>query len=155
MSRSRGAMSLTRSPPITRSPSEISSSPAIIRSAVDFPKPEGPTRIMNSPSATSMLTSLTASKPSGSASRSLSARSRPCRLSFCSGSDQRGERLARAALVQRGQRLAIGAGEALAVGEVAEQVAVRDEGVGVPARAARELGDLVAQAVDDLDRPAL
>src|SRR3954470_16926854 len=64
MSRSRGAMSLTRSPPITRSPSEISSSPAIIRSCVDFPQPEGPTRIMNSPSWTSMLTSLTAGKPS-------------------------------------------------------------------------------------------
>src|SRR3954468_3859167 len=64
MSRSRGARSLTRSPPMIRSPSEISSSPAIIRSAVDFPQPEGPTRIMNSPSWMSRSMSLTASKPS-------------------------------------------------------------------------------------------
>ena len=35
-----------------------------MRSRVDFPQPEGPTRIMNSPSSTSMLTSLTAAKPS-------------------------------------------------------------------------------------------
>ena len=46
------------------SPDVMSSSPTIIRSRVDFPQPEGPTRIMNSPSATSMLTSLTAGKPS-------------------------------------------------------------------------------------------
>ena len=50
MSRSLGACSLTTSPPIFSSPSVMSSSPAIIRSAVDFPQPEGPTRIMNSPS---------------------------------------------------------------------------------------------------------
>src|SRR6188472_458327 len=42
----------------------MSSSPAIIRSAVDLPQPEGPTRITNSPSATSRLMSLTASNPS-------------------------------------------------------------------------------------------
>ena len=36
-----------------------------MRSAVDFPQPEGPTRIMNSPSATSRFMSFTASKPSG------------------------------------------------------------------------------------------
>jgi hypothetical protein len=35
------------------------------RKAVDFPEPEGPTRIMNSPSAISRFMSLTASKPSG------------------------------------------------------------------------------------------
>ncbi len=35
-----------------------------MRSSVDFPQPDGPTRIMNSPSATSMLTSLTAGNPS-------------------------------------------------------------------------------------------
>src|SRR5690349_17235013 len=42
----------------------MSSRPTIIRSRVDFPQPEGPTRIMNSPSCTSMLTSLTAGNPS-------------------------------------------------------------------------------------------
>src|SRR6476469_1233107 len=46
------------------SPDEMSSSPTIIRSSVDFPHPDGPTRIMNSPSATSMLTSFTAGNPS-------------------------------------------------------------------------------------------
>ena len=46
------------------SPEVMSSSPTIIRSSVDFPQPDGPTRIMNSPSATSMLMSFTAGKPS-------------------------------------------------------------------------------------------
>src|ERR1700735_2602231 len=50
----------------------MSSRPATIRSAVDFPQPDGPTRIMNSPSAMSRLRSLTASKPS------------PYRLVMCS-----------------------------------------------------------------------
>src|ERR1051325_3006576 len=62
--RSRGAFSLTRVPPITMSPEVMSSSPTIMRSRVDFPQPDGPTRIMNSPSAMSMLTSFTAGKPS-------------------------------------------------------------------------------------------
>ena len=35
-----------------------------MRSSVDFPQPDGPTRIMNSPSAMSRLTSLTAVNPS-------------------------------------------------------------------------------------------
>src|ERR671931_357692 len=65
MSRSFGARSLTTSPAILRSPSEMSSSPAIIRSAVDFPQPDGPTRIMNSASRICRLMCLTASKPSG------------------------------------------------------------------------------------------
>src|ERR1700754_871651 len=65
MSRSFGARSLTVSPSIFSSPLEMSSSPAIIRSAVDLPQPEGPTRIMNSPSSMSRFMSLTASKPSG------------------------------------------------------------------------------------------
>src|SRR3954453_17425167 len=47
------------------SPSVISSRPATIRNAVDLPQPEGPTRIMNSPSWISRFMSLTASKPSG------------------------------------------------------------------------------------------
>src|SRR3954453_11456703 len=46
------------------SPLVMSSRPTIIRSSVDFPQPEGPTRIMNSPSAMSRLTSFTAGKPS-------------------------------------------------------------------------------------------
>ena len=65
MSRSRGAFWLTTSPPIRSSPDVMSSSPAIMFSAVDFPQPDGPTRIMNSPSAISRLSSFTASKPSG------------------------------------------------------------------------------------------
>src|SRR5687768_4186749 len=65
MSRSLGARSLTTFPPIRSSPSEMSSSPAIIRSAVDLPQPDGPTRIMNSPSSISRSICLTASKPSG------------------------------------------------------------------------------------------
>src|SRR5438094_1878703 len=47
------------------SPSVMSSSPAIIRSAVVFPQPDGPTRITNSPSAMSRFICLTASVPSG------------------------------------------------------------------------------------------
>src|SRR3954452_16267373 len=46
------------------SPEVMSSRPTIMRSSVDLPQPDGPTRIMNSPSATSMLTSFTAGKPS-------------------------------------------------------------------------------------------
>src|SRR3954464_15863841 len=65
MSRSRGASSFTRSPPMISSPSEISSRPATIRSAVDFPQPDGLTRLMDSPSPISRFMSLTASKPSG------------------------------------------------------------------------------------------
>src|SRR5688572_15762725 len=64
MSRSFGARSFTTSPPIVSLPSVMSSRPAIILSAVDLPQPEGPTRIMNSPSAISRFRSLTASKPS-------------------------------------------------------------------------------------------
>src|SRR6478736_8168296 len=62
--RSRGARSFTRRSPINMSPLVMSSRPTIIRSSVDFPQPDGPTRIMNSPSCTSMLTSLTAGNPS-------------------------------------------------------------------------------------------
>src|SRR3954466_4618431 len=62
--RSRGARSFTRLPPMIMSPLVMSSRPTIIRSRVDFPQPDGPTRIMNSPSAMSRLTSFTAGKPS-------------------------------------------------------------------------------------------
>src|SRR3712207_54693 len=49
---------------MTMSPLVMSSRPTIIRSSVDFPQPDGPTRIMNSPSAMSRLTSFTAGNPS-------------------------------------------------------------------------------------------
>src|SRR5215208_6190681 len=65
MSRSFGAIWLTTVSPIFTSPSEMSSSPAIMRSAVDLPDPDGPTRIMNSPSLMSRSMFRTASKPSG------------------------------------------------------------------------------------------
>src|SRR5688500_14414769 len=42
----------------------MSSNPAIMRSSVDLPHPDGPTRIISSPSPMSRLTSLTALKPS-------------------------------------------------------------------------------------------
>ena len=62
--RSRGSFSLTRFPSMSMSPEVMSSRPTIMRSRVDFPQPDGPTRITNSPSATSRLTSLTARNPS-------------------------------------------------------------------------------------------
>src|SRR5438128_12601314 len=46
-------------------PAVMSSSPTIMRSTVDFPEPDGPTMIMNSPSLISRLSSLTATVPSG------------------------------------------------------------------------------------------
>ena len=54
-SRRRGAEARDRSRPARRSrsnPPVTSSSPASARSSVDFPRPDGPTRAMNSPSAT-------------------------------------------------------------------------------------------------------
>src|ERR1051326_1256454 len=65
MSRSFGGMSLITSPPTTILPELIFSSPATIRSAVDFPQPEGPTRIRNSPSPTSSDRSSTATMGPG------------------------------------------------------------------------------------------
>src|SRR5215470_12942002 len=56
MSRSLGGTRLTTLPPIAISPSEISSSPAIIRNSVDLPQPDGPTSTQNSPSAIAMST---------------------------------------------------------------------------------------------------
>src|SRR3954463_11097286 len=94
MSRSRGALSLTTSSPIRSWPSVMSSSPAIIRSAVDLPQPDGPTRIMNSPSWMSRLMPFTASKPSGERlvtwSRGISATGASLRLSLhCAGGQAR------------------------------------------------------------------
>src|SRR5664279_5803932 len=56
MSRSFGGTRLTTRPPIATSPWVISSSPAIIRSSVDLPQPDGPTSTQNSPSAIAMST---------------------------------------------------------------------------------------------------
>ena len=63
MSRSLGGRSLTTRSPIEIVPALISSSPAIVRSAVDLPQPDGPTSTMNSPSATSRLRPSTAFTP--------------------------------------------------------------------------------------------
>ena len=56
MSRSFGGTSLTLLAPMRISPELISSSPAIMRSSVDLPQPDGPTMTTNSPSAISALT---------------------------------------------------------------------------------------------------
>src|ERR671932_2014378 len=63
MSRSFGVRSLTTRPPIVIVPSEISSRPATIRSAVVFPQPDGPASTRNSPSWISSVSSWTALKP--------------------------------------------------------------------------------------------
>src|ERR1700733_15566880 len=55
MSRSLGGRSLTISPPIKMSPEVSSSRPAIMRSVVDLPQPEGPTSTTNSLSGISRL----------------------------------------------------------------------------------------------------
>jgi hypothetical protein len=46
-------------PPMVRVPSLTSSSPAIMRSVVDLPQPDGPRRIANVPSSTRNETSST------------------------------------------------------------------------------------------------
>ena len=56
MSRCLGGTLLTTRPPMAISPASISSSPAIMRSSVLLPQPEGPTSTVNSPSPISMLT---------------------------------------------------------------------------------------------------
>src|SRR6266852_5671767 len=58
--RSRGLRSLTTLPPMRISPEVGSSSPAIIRSRVVLPDPEGPRRTRNSPSLVSRSTLTTA-----------------------------------------------------------------------------------------------
>src|SRR5918994_2950707 len=65
MSRSFGVRSLTTRSPIVTVPSEISSRPATIRSAVVLPQPEGPTSTNNSPSSASRSMEETARVPSG------------------------------------------------------------------------------------------
>ena len=54
--RSDGASRVTSRVPIRMAPPEIPSSPAIARSSVDLPQPEGPTKTQNSPSETSSET---------------------------------------------------------------------------------------------------
>src|SRR5918999_5348373 len=56
MSRSFGGRLLTILPPIAISPALICSRPAIMRSNVVLPQPEGPTSTTNSPSAIAMST---------------------------------------------------------------------------------------------------
>jgi hypothetical protein len=51
--RERDGTSLTSLPPISSSPCEMVSSPAIMRSVVDLPQPDGPTKTTNSRSAIS------------------------------------------------------------------------------------------------------
>src|SRR5436190_19430293 len=63
MSRSIGCSRLTTSPPIEISPSETSSSPAVIRRSVVLPDPEGPTKTRNSPSPIVRSTESTATVP--------------------------------------------------------------------------------------------
>src|SRR5262245_63963952 len=63
MSRSLGGTRFMSLPPMEMVPDEISSRPAIIRSVVDFPQPDGPTRTMNSRSLIWRLKSSTALKP--------------------------------------------------------------------------------------------
>ena len=65
MSRLREGTLLTTRSPILSTPSEMSSSPATIRSAVVFPHPDGPTSTMNSPSWISRSIAFTARVPSG------------------------------------------------------------------------------------------
>src|SRR5262245_47039500 len=52
-------MSLARRPPIRISPAVIVSRPATMRSKVDLPQPDGPTKTQNSPSCTVSETSRT------------------------------------------------------------------------------------------------
>src|SRR3954447_25081887 len=60
MRRLPGGMSVTSRSPMRMRPASIRSSPARPRSSVVFPQPEGPSRTMNSPSATVRLTSFVA-----------------------------------------------------------------------------------------------
>src|ERR1700688_3107011 len=66
MSRSLGDLLFTTCPPMRSSPEVMSSRPAIMFSVVDFPQPDGPTRMMNSPSAIVTDRSFTAVAPLGS-----------------------------------------------------------------------------------------
>ena len=56
MSRSFGGTLFTTRSPMRISPAVMFSRPAIMRSSVDLPQPEGPTSTTNSPSAIEMST---------------------------------------------------------------------------------------------------
>ncbi len=56
---------MTGLPSTLRTPSLMSSSPTIMLSSVDFPQPDGPTRMKNSPSSIVNVASSTATVPSG------------------------------------------------------------------------------------------
>jgi len=58
--RSFGGRLVTSRPPISMVPSVGSVSPAIVSIVVDFPHPEGPTKVTNSPSSISRVMSSTA-----------------------------------------------------------------------------------------------
>src|SRR5262249_4388262 len=62
MSRCQGGCSLTRTPAMRISPASTSSRPAIIRSVVVLPQPDGPSRHTNCPCSTTSETSRTAVK---------------------------------------------------------------------------------------------
>src|SRR5918992_28820 len=79
MSRSFGGTSLTISPSTAISPSVMSSSPAIMRSVVDLPQPDGPTSTTNSLSAMSRSIPRTASVLS---KRFTTLRSETCAMSY-------------------------------------------------------------------------
>src|SRR4051795_6921878 len=63
MSRSRARRKVTSSPPRLIVPDVGNSSPAIMRSVVVLPQPDGPSRQKNSPSAMVKLVPRTAAKP--------------------------------------------------------------------------------------------
>src|SRR5215831_3214925 len=63
MSRSLGWTLLTTRSPIEIVPEVMFSSPASIRSRVDLPQPEGPTRTTNSPSSIGIVTPCRTSNP--------------------------------------------------------------------------------------------
>src|SRR5215472_4674123 len=77
MSRSLGGTSLTTSPSTAISPSLMSSRPAIMRSVVDLPQPDGPTSTTNSLSAMSRSMPRTASV---SSKRFTTLRSETCAM---------------------------------------------------------------------------
>src|ERR1700743_1717381 len=63
MSRSLGWTLLTTRSPIEIVPEVMFSSPASIRSRVDFPQPDGPTRTTKAPSSIGIVTPCRTSKP--------------------------------------------------------------------------------------------
>ena len=63
MSRSAGSTSFTTLPPMEMVPPVMVSSPAIMRSSVDLPQPDGPSSTVNEPSGMASDTPFTASTP--------------------------------------------------------------------------------------------